>query len=228
MLETTSELSTAQQWAVDLLRENNSAKYYMSETNFVAAYKNENSFSFIVQGEPFYGHIYGEGAFPDERCSDIAVAGFKPELIGNLQPRGGFQFWEAITSDTGSGIELLTNPDEIRMMIEKHAPDSTVFPGDPEEIFWGGIRNAASELVALAVLVKWQSGFHVMASVVTREQDRGKGFATQLSRGMITRAHSLGISQIGLGVRENNFAAQRVYENSGFRKLADFTHYSRE
>ena len=53
MLETTSELSTAQQWAVDLLRENNSAKYYMSETNFVAAYKNENSFSFIVQGEPF-------------------------------------------------------------------------------------------------------------------------------------------------------------------------------
>ena len=228
MLETTSELSTAQQWAVDLLRENNSAKYYMSETNFVAAYKNENSFSFIVQGEPFYGHMYGEGAFQDERCSDIAVAGFKPELIGNLQPRGGFQFWEAITSDTGSGIELLTNPDEIRMMIEKHAPDSSVFPGDPEEIFWGGIRNAASELVALAVLVKWQSGFHVMASVVTREQDRGKGFATQLSRGMITRALSLGISQIGLGVRENNFAAQRVYENSGFKKLADFTHYSRE
>ncbi len=228
MLETTSELSTAQQWAVDLLRENNSAKYYMSETNFVAAYKNENSFSFIVQGEPFYGHMYGEGAFQDERCSDIAVAGFKPELIGNLQPRGGFQFWEAITSDTGSGIELLTNPDEIRTMIEKHAPDSSVFPGDPEEIFWGGIRNAAGELAALAVLVKWQSGFHVMASVVTREQDRGKGFATQLSRGMITRAHSLGISKIGLGVRENNFAAQRVYEKSGFKKLADFTHYSRE
>ena len=228
MLETTSELSTAQQWAIDLLRENNSAKYYMSESNFVAAYKNESSFSFIVQGEPFYGQMYGEGAFQDERCSDIAVAGFKPELIGSLQPRGGFQFWEAITSDTGSDIELLTDPDEIRAMIEKYAPDSSVFPGDDEVIFWGGIRNASGELAALAVLVKWQSGFHVMASVVTREQDRGKGFATQLSRGMITRAHSLGISKIGLGVRENNFAAQRVYEKSGFKKLADFTHYSRE
>ena len=228
MLETTSELSTAQQWAIDLLRENNSAKYYMSESNFVAAYKNENSFSFIVQGEPFYGQMYGEGAFQDERCIDIAVAGFKPELIGNFLPRGGFQFWEAITSDTGSGIELLTNPDEIRTMIEKYAPDSSVFPGDDEVIFWGGIRNASGELAALAVLVKWQSGFHVMASVVTREQDRGKGFATQLSRGMITRAHSLGISKIGLGVRENNFTAQRVYEKSSFKKLADFTHYSRE
>ena len=228
MLEATEDLDEAQSWAHSALGVNNAAKYCMGAENFVAAYKNENSFSFIVQGEPFYGQMYGEGAFQDERCSDIAVAGFKPELIGNLLPRGGFQFWEAITSDTGSGIELLTNPDEIRTMIEKHAPDSSVFPGDDEVIFWGGIRNASSELAALAVLVKWQSGFHVMASVVTREQDRGKGFATQLSRGMITRAHSLGISKIGLGVRENNFAAQRVYEKSGFKKLADFTHYSRE
>ena len=88
MLEATEDLDEAQSWAHSALGVNNAAKYFMGAENFVAAYKNENSFSFIVQGEPFYGQMYGEGAFQDERCSDIAVAGFKPELIGNLQPRG--------------------------------------------------------------------------------------------------------------------------------------------
>lgn len=227
MLQQTSDLATAQQWAVAILRDRNAAKYYISETNFVAAYKNDGAFSFIVKGEPFYGHLYGENAFLDPRITDVAVLG-SLELENFEKRGGGFQFWEALTVPSAQSIEILSNAEEINSIITEHAPDSSVRPGDPEEVFWGGVRNDLGELAACAVLVKWQSGFYIMASVVTREQDRGRGFATRLSAGMVAHAHSLGISEIGLGVRTGNVAAQRAYEKAGFKALGAFTNYSRE
>src|ERR1019366_178646 len=228
MLESTEELKTARQWAADLLAEKNAAKFYISEENFVRAYKQNGAFSFVVKGEPFYGQLYGEGGYFDERCTNVAAAGFKPDSIGALRQGVGFQVWEAMTTDSAARIELLTNADEINLILNEHAPDSSVRPGDSEEIFWGGVRNEVGELAALAALVKWQSGFHVLSSVVTRAQDRGKGYATKLSKAMAAHAHSLGIKEIGLGVRSENLAAQRAYEKAGFKKLADFTHYFQE
>lgn len=228
MLESTEDLETAQQWAADLLVEKNVAKFYISEENFVGAYKQSDAFSFIIKGEHFYGHLYGAGAYFDERCTNVAVTGYKPESLGALKQGVGFQFWEAITADSEMTIELLINVDEINLILNEHAPDSSVRPGDPEELFWGGVRNEAGELAALAALVKWQSGFHVLSSVVTRAQDRGKGYATKLSQGISSHAYSLGIKEVGLGVRSENYAAQRAYEKAGFKKLADFTHYFQE
>ena len=141
---------------------------------------------------------------------------------------GGFQFWEAVTTESGPPIDILRDATEINQLIDEHAPDSSVRPGGSEEIFWGGIRDQVGDLVACAVIVKWQSGFHVLSSVVTRAQDRGKGYATALSAGIISYAYSLGITQIGLGVRRSNIAAQRAYEKAGFKMLAEFTNYSRE
>jgi len=228
MLDTTQELQVAQRWAADSLGKKNAAKYYLSEENFIAAYLQNGSFSFIVKGEPFYGQMYGQGAYFDDRCTDLAIEGEKPDHIGTLLPQGGFQFWEALTVQSAAPIELLSDPDEIAAILTEHAPDASVAPGGPEEIFWGGVRNDSGEVAALAVIVKWQSGLHVMASVVTREQDRGRGYATKLSEGMLAHAHDLGIERVGLGVRDVNSAAQRVYEKAGFKKLADFTHYSQE
>ncbi|HEY4898571.1 MAG TPA: GNAT family N-acetyltransferase [Candidatus Nanopelagicaceae bacterium] len=228
MLESTDDLKTAGQWAAELLAEKNLAKFYISKENFVRAYKQNGAYSFVVTGEPFYGQLYGEGAYFDERCTNVATAGFKPDSVGALKQGVSFQFWEAMTTDSGARIELLTNVDEINLIINEHAPDSSVRPGDPEEIFWGGIRNEAGELASLAALVKWQSGFHVLSSVVTRAQDRGKGYATKLCEGIAAHAHSLGIKEVGLGVRAENVTAQRAYEKAGFKKLADFTHYFQE
>ena len=227
MLESTSELSTAQEWAAELLQDKNPAKYYLAQENFVAAYRKNASFSFLIKGEDFYSQMYGPDAHFDDRCIWLSVTGGEPSLAGKMQSGRGFQFWEAVTSENASSIELLDNAAEISSIITEHAPDSSVQPGDPEEVFWGGIRNEAGELTALAVLVKWQSGYHVMASVVTREEDRGKGYATKLCSGMISHAHSLGIKEIGLGVRRTNIAAQRAYEKAGFTMLAEFTNYGR-
>lgn len=239
-MKQTADLATARSWAEELLGENNSAKYYFAPENFVTAYRNGDSFTFLTvdNEEPenprYYSQMYGDGAHFDERANFLSVASDKALIPGYMSHRQGFQFWEAPTSADfhqvlpGSRFEVLHDGDEINDLIDNHAPDSSVRPGDPETVFWGGIRKDNGELSALAVIVKWQSGFHVMASVLTRSSDRGKGFATQLATSVLNHASTLGISTIGLGVRTTNLAAQRAYEKAGFRKLAEFTNYSRE
>ena len=227
MLEITANLDEANSWAAELLGEKNVAKYYISEENFVAAYNFDGSFSFIVEGEPFYGHLYNPGAYLDSRCTDIAVLG-KIDLPEFVVRGGGFQFWEIETQNAYAPLELLSNAEEITTLIQGHAPDSSVLPGDPEEVFWGGIRNNVGELVACAAVVKWQSGFHVMASVATRTEDRGRGYGTLLSKGIASHARELGIPLLGLGVRTGNIAAQRAYEKAGYKNIGAFTNYSRE
>lgn len=227
MIEVTNELGEARTWAATFLGSKNVAKYYMARENFVVAYRNDSPFSFLINPEHLYSQMYGVTPHLDPRCTDVAIIGkLKSE---NFSVRGGgFQFWEAATTDNDSRIEILGDPAEINKVIAEHAPDSSVRPGDPEEIFWGGIRNQVGELVACGVVVRWQSGFHVLSSVVTRTQDRGKGYASALSAGITSYAHSLGIEEIGLGVRTANLAAQRAYQRAGFRMIGAFTNYSRE
>ena len=228
MLEETEDLDEAQSWAHSALGVNNAAKYFMGVENFVVAYKNAESFSFVIEGESIYSQLYGPNAHFDERCQSVALADSSRETFHGLKRGGSSQFWEAKTRDNGFKIELLEDYSEINDIIDEHALDSSVRPGDPEEIFWGGVRNEFGELASLAAVVKWQSGLHVMVSVVTRSQDRGKGLATKLSAGMVSHSFLLGISEVGLGIRDGNFAAVRVYEKTGFNKLANFTRYSRE
>lgn len=228
MLKSTESLSEAKSWAEEILGSKNSAKYFMAQENFVVAYKDLKSFSFVIQGESIYGQLYGPNAYFDERCQSIALADSANEIFGDFKRGGTSQFWEALTLDNGSKIELLQDATEINEILDEHAPDSSVRPGDPEEIFWGGIRNEEGELASLAALVKWQSGLHVMVSVVTRIQDRGRGLATLLSAGMVSQSNVFGIKEIGLGVRDGNFSAIRVYQKTGFKRLANFTRYSRE
>jgi ribosomal protein S18 acetylase RimI-like enzyme len=229
VLDGTQDIAVAKSWAAQLLKDKNPAKYYISPENFVAAYKNEGAFSFVVTGEPFYGHLYGDGAYLDSRCTDLAVSSEGSFTAPGYAVRGGgFQFWEAQTLASESPLEILSDYDEINHLIEVDASDSSVRPGDPEVVFWGGLRNEVGQLAAAAVVVKWQSGFHVMASVVTKSDERGKGYATKLSQGILSHAHSLGIDVIGLGVRPTNIAAQRAYEKAGFKIIAAFTNYSRE
>lgn len=229
MPESTEDLLLARSWAAEFLVGRNVAKYYMSDENFVSAYKSEDGFSFIVRGEPFYGHLYGSSAYLDPRCNDVAVessATFEVETFA--VSGGGFEFWEIETADCYAPIDLITDYAEINALIDNHAPDSSTWPGDDEEVFWGGVRNLQGELVACAVVVRWQSGFHIVASVVTRTQDRGQGYGTALNKGIASHARQLGIPVLGLGVRRSNFAAQKVYQSAGYKRIGTFTNYSRE
>ena len=228
MLESTEDLWLARKWAEDLLGARNSAKYYMADENFIIAYRQSQSFSFLTQGDYIYSQLYGPDAYFDDRSDYVSVCDDEVDLSSQINRGRGFQFWEITTSSNNAEIEILENMDEVDALITQHAPDSSVRPGDQETVFWGGLRDERNSLVAAAVLVRWQSGFHVMASVVTHADHRGKGYATMLSKAMSNHAFSLGIASVGLCVRDTNYAAQCAYQIAGFKKLSDFTNYSRE
>jgi ribosomal protein S18 acetylase RimI-like enzyme len=215
MFESTQDLQRAKLWAEEFLGNNNVAKYHLNSETFVVAYKGAHGFSFVVKDEPFYGQLYGAGPFLDPRCTEFSVEFLEEISYENFVVRGGgFEFWELDTANSYGAIELLDSDEEIVNFIEANAPDSSVRPGNDEVIFWGGLRNPRGELVACAVVVKWQSGFHVVSSVATRTDKRGQGIGTSLSIGIASHARELGIALLGLGVRRDNATAKRIYEGS--------------
>ncbi len=229
MFESTQDLELAQLWAEEFLGEKNVAKFHLNPMTFVAAYKSEDGFSFVVEDDPFYSHLYGKNAYLDPRCTEFALESTESPHFENYAVRGGgYEFWELDTGTSYGAIELLKDEEEVLKFIQSHAPDSSVKPGNNEIIFWGGLRNLYRELVACAVVVKWQSGLHVVSSVTTRTQERGQGLGTALSIGIACHARELGIPFLGLGVRRDNFVAQRVYEKAGYKRIGTFTNYSRE
>lgn len=232
MFESTEDFQLAQLWAEEFLGDKNVAKYYFNASTFVVGYKSAESFSLLVKDGSFYAQLYGASAYLDPRATEFACEGSEVRSFENFAVRGeGYEFWELETADSVGKIELihlLHDADEILEFIENHAPDSSVRPGDGEEIFWGGLRNSLGVLVAVAVVVKWQSGYHVMSSVATRTQDRGQGIGTALTIAIASHARELGISLLGLGVRRDNYGAQRVYEKAGYKRIGIFTIHSRE
>ncbi len=227
MLET-SEISVALQWATEIFGFTNVPKYYISPQNFLTAYRDGDSYSFVVKDDQFYGHTYGDNPPLDKRWQKVAVSGINPPSILECKPRYGFEFWAINTEATGAPLEVITDYALINSMLGEHAPDLSVRPGSDEEIFWGAVRNESGEIASLGALVQWKSKQFVLASVVTRIEDRGKGLASALSAGVAAHAHSLGISEVGLGVIDTNIAAQKAYEKAGYRCLAAFTNYFRE
>lgn len=227
-MESTSDLATAQQWAAEYFSEKNVAKYFLDGEKFIVAHRTVDSYSFVLTHKPFYGHMYGPSAYLDPRLSEVAIADRELQLLPGFTPSEKFQIWEARTAPGKSSLELLEDVDEINALLDEHAPGSSIRPGEKEVVFWAGLRNSEGVLVACAVVVKWSSGYHVLSSVVTRSEYRGKGLATQLCSEFLSELYSRGIPTLGLGVRADNFAAQRAYEKAGFKALAEFTNYSRE
>jgi ribosomal protein S18 acetylase RimI-like enzyme len=77
----------------------------------------------------------------------------------------------------------------------------------------------------VGALVAGESGLHVLTSVATGTELRGRGFARTLVRGTLGVARRGGIRWVGLGVSHANIPAQRLYENVGFALGANFTNY---
>jgi ribosomal protein S18 acetylase RimI-like enzyme len=78
---------------------------------------------------------------------------------------------------------------------------------------------------SVGALVRWESAQHVLVSVATNVEMRGRGFAQTLVRGVVGLARKRGIEWVGLGVSHANIPAQRVYGNVGFEPRANFTIY---
>jgi GNAT superfamily N-acetyltransferase len=138
--------------------------------------------------------------------------------------------WDFYSIDTGAflgGAESNEDADEneIKELLEKHAPNSSVWPGNQEILFWGNIREA-EQLIATGALVRWRTGQVMFASIATHSDYRGKGYAYRLVTQMLASVAKKGVTHVGLGVFAENIPAKRAYEKVGFALIGEFTSYS--
>ncbi|MBM3742863.1 MAG: GNAT family N-acetyltransferase [Actinobacteria bacterium] len=135
--------------------------------------------------------------------------------------------WEAYSLHVPSEprLELTEEPkdEEIADFLKEHGRDLSVSPGNPEIVRWSSIRSDSGELEGVAAICKWQSGEHVVASVVTDSARRNKGLGKHLMKVVSKELATLGIKQVCLGVTSSNLGAVKLYQNIGYEKLFDFT-----
>ena len=139
--------------------------------------------------------------------------------------------WEAYSLDVPIEPRLEINEEpkneEIEKFLKEHGPDLSVSPGNPEIVRWSSIRSDSGEIEGVAAICKWQSGEYVDASVATHSARRNRGLGKKLMGVVSGELASLGIKQVCLGVTSSNLSAVKVYADTGYKKLFDFTYINR-
>jgi ribosomal protein S18 acetylase RimI-like enzyme len=225
----TTHPATALRWSVELFGEGNPAQFFLAPNRFDSAERTNDSLALTLTGAQLFGVGLGPTAphRPDwTRCVLANADGI--EHVGNLHASDHWDFYSVDASRTHADgdVVVLTDDDLITEILQLHANNSSVWPGEPGVVSWYGLRDAEDDLISLGALVRWESGLHVLASITTVSEFRGQGFAQELVQGMIARARESGIRWLGLGVSHSNLAAQRVYQKAGFSLRANFTTYT--
>ena len=139
--------------------------------------------------------------------------------------------WEAyslhVPSEPRHEINEEPKNEEIEKFLKEHGPDLSVSPGNPEIVRWSSIRSDSGEIEGVAAICKWQSGEYVVASVATHSARRNRGLGKKLMGVVSGELASLGIKQVCLGVTSSNLSAVKVYADTGYKKLFDFTYINR-
>jgi ribosomal protein S18 acetylase RimI-like enzyme len=211
-----------------LFGKGNPIPFFLAPRRFESAERTGNSFSMTLSGTQCYG--VGIGPEPPinplwTRCSIDHCA------LGNrLGPLVADDRWDLFSIETagapgGAPAHLVRDDTAVTAFLRRHAPDSSVWPGNREIVAWYALDGEAGQWASLGALVRWESGRHVLASVATSTELRGRGFAQALVRGIVGEAQQLAIPRLGLGVSHANIPAQRVYGNVGFALCANFTNY---
>ena len=224
----TVDLEVARGWVLELFGEFNPAPFFFSPVRFERCERTGDSLSLTLSGEHCYG--LGFGPVPPvnptwTRCSiDKSTYG---DECGALVATERWDFYSIDTAqcENEGQLAIVDDSDVIRQILTTNAPQSKVWPGNPEIVDWYGVRDAHGEWASIAALVRWESGRHVLSSVVTVAQVRGQGFARRLVRGIGGEMQRQGFRWLGLGVTHDNTSAQRTYEGAGFQRCADFTAY---
>lgn len=202
---------------------------YAPDHRFIKAYISESSLSFSVKDED--GSIFAMALGQDPvilKCDRLATSRGYQVNTELFEHRADWDFYSidteqfALLESTATG----DNAEEITAFLNAHAPTSSVWPDDPEILFWGQ-KRIAGNLVALGALVQWRTGQVMFASIGTHADHRNKGLAQELVKEMLARAAKLGITHVGLGVFAGNISAKRAYEKVGFELVNEFSSYQR-
>ena len=233
------EITTNFEYAMERLRTfkgpNNYAALAGDPSNFKLALLTDAGFCGLweIESDPW---ILGLGEFQ---------ATFIPTLVGRassspvrvtiprnwtkveLEKRSEWNFFLIDSATTPNQplkhlVVELNSDEEINSFIDNYAPNSSTKPGDPEILFWYGIRNPRGELLSIGASVRWKSGPTMVVSIATAPSERGKSMAQEVTASLVKRLFDLGSPVVGLGVWAANAPAIRAYESVGFRLSEEF------
>ncbi len=224
--ERTNDPVVALEWAFDLLGAGSAAAFLLAPQRFVHAERTDDSLSVTLNGEGHFGAAFGPHP-PVSPVWDTCVVSASTfgDSLGDLVLRDRWDFFsrEVGVAD-GPDLELVADHREIAALLTAAAPHSRVWPENPEVVAWYGIRDGLG-LASVAAMVKWESGYHVVSSVATRADVRGRGLSTRVMNAVVSSASRRRIPWLGLGVAHDNSVAQRIYERTGFTRRAEFSVY---
>ena len=229
MRRTTSH-TEALLWAQEIAGPINLAQYWIPEIGFRDAIRGDHWVALSRDGEEIYALALGDGIEIDPTWQSFSLPKSTPrETTSDLSVSGQWAAYYIETAQCShhNTVEIITDGDEIENLLTSSAPNSSVHPGNPEVIFWGGIRNTEGELVAVGALTQWQSGGFIISSIATHKDFRRQGLGRLLTGGIVRMAHDRGIERVVLAVFSKNLAARALYESIGFELLGDFNHFER-
>ncbi len=228
-MERTSNYAQALNWAAELGAEGVVPSVWIPEIGFQYALRNsDGSVSFTRDGSPNFGLGIGPDPIIDENWERFAL----PKALAK-DKTSNFKLvnrWNPYQIETAGFIDRCgvneCNEDGVKDFLDKNAPGSSVYPGNPETIFWASLK-IDGELVAVGCIGTWESGAKVISSIATKIAERGKGYGTSITRGILAIANQKGIKKVFLAVNAKNEVAARVYENIGFQSIGKFNTFER-
>jgi len=230
----TSDFAEAQGWASELFGTPNIFHIWFPSTGFVKASRSASSLAFTRSDKELYGLGLGDSVRIDSDWHTFSIPRSLPkEMTAGFVLAGQ---WDAYAINTqavsdpnagAKGYEHLMDNEEIQNFLDIHAPESSTKPGNPEILFWGGLREESGQLLAVAALTRWESGGHVLSSVGVHQDRRGKGLAQLITQSIVYESAQRGISTLALGVAGKNEPAKAAYEKVGFACMGKFNYFER-
>ena len=226
-----TDYALAQKWAIEIAGDPNQAQLIIPEDRFIRAVRNSNSVSLTTMDEKLFGLGLGINPPIDPKWKRFTIE--RKAVKSNYEGAESvldldiYSIETSLYENSPLAVEIQGDT-EISDFLKAHAPNSSVWPGNPELVFWAGIRNDSGELIAVGAVTMWESGQKIVSSVGTAEHERGKGLATKLVAEMVAKAHELEFPRLALAVRADNIAAKRAYEKVGFALCGEFTIFERD
>lgn len=225
-VESTNDPVAALGWALELLGPASPAAFLLAPARFVLAERTPDSLALTLHGDQCFGAAFGP-APPTRGEWDACVVDSSTlgDDLGRLSLRDRWDFFVAeVVPIEGPALEEIDDDAAVRALLNADAPHSAVWPGNPEIVAWYGVRDDAG-LASVVALVRWESGYHVVSSMATRADARGRGLGQHVMKGVLHAASRRHLAWLGLGVGHDNLVAQRLYERVGFLRRAAFSVY---